>query len=94
MRVSFISLGCAKNVVNCEQMMALCRDAGFELCANVGYGRNAYGDGEYGLYHNYNVEMVLDNVAIKDNETTNININIIKRITSVFFIIASPCKML
>ncbi|MBQ1242562.1 MAG: 30S ribosomal protein S12 methylthiotransferase RimO [Oscillospiraceae bacterium] len=32
MRVSFISLGCAKNVVNCEQMMALCRDAGFELC--------------------------------------------------------------
>ena len=32
MRVSFVSLGCAKNVVNCEQMMALCRDAGFELC--------------------------------------------------------------
>ena len=26
--VSFISLGCAKNLVNCEQMMALCRDAG------------------------------------------------------------------
>jgi len=26
--VSFVSLGCAKNVVNCEQMMALCRDAG------------------------------------------------------------------
>ena len=26
--ISFISLGCAKNLVNCEQMMALCRDAG------------------------------------------------------------------
>ncbi len=25
--IHFISLGCAKNVVNCEQMMALCRDA-------------------------------------------------------------------
>ena len=27
--VAFISLGCAKNLVNTEQMMALCRDAGF-----------------------------------------------------------------
>ena len=27
-QISFISLGCAKNLVNCEQMMALCRDAG------------------------------------------------------------------
>ena len=32
-KIHFISLGCAKNVVNCEQMMALCRDAGMELCA-------------------------------------------------------------
>lgn len=31
MKVSFISLGCAKNLVNTEQMMALCREAGFEL---------------------------------------------------------------
>ncbi|MBQ2708864.1 MAG: 30S ribosomal protein S12 methylthiotransferase RimO [Clostridia bacterium] len=31
-KLHFISLGCAKNVVNCEQMMALCRDAGMELC--------------------------------------------------------------
>ena len=31
MKVSFISLGCAKNTVNAEQMMALCRDAGMEL---------------------------------------------------------------
>ena len=31
MKVSFISLGCAKNAVNTEQMMALCRDAGMEL---------------------------------------------------------------
>ena len=31
MKVSFISLGCAKNLVNTEQMMALCRDAGMEL---------------------------------------------------------------
>ena len=29
--IHFISLGCAKNVVNCEQMMALCRDAGHAL---------------------------------------------------------------
>ena len=29
--IHFISLGCEKNVVNCEQMMALCRDAGYEL---------------------------------------------------------------
>ena len=33
MKVSFISLGCAKNTVNAEQMMALCRDAGMELLA-------------------------------------------------------------
>ena len=31
MKVSFISLGCAKNLVNTEQMMALCRDAGHTL---------------------------------------------------------------
>ena len=30
-RVAFISLGCAKNLVNTEQMMALCRDAGYTL---------------------------------------------------------------
>lgn len=29
--IHFISLGCEKNVVNCEQMMALCRQAGYEL---------------------------------------------------------------
>lgn len=29
--VAFISLGCAKNLVNTEQMMALCRDAGMTL---------------------------------------------------------------
>lgn len=29
--VAFISLGCAKNLVNTEQMMALCRDAGHTL---------------------------------------------------------------
>ena len=27
-QVAFRSLGCAKNLVNTEQMMALCRDAG------------------------------------------------------------------
>ena len=31
MKVSFISLGCAKNLVNTEQMMALCRQAGHTL---------------------------------------------------------------
>lgn len=31
MKVAFVSLGCAKNLVNCEQMMALTRDAGYEL---------------------------------------------------------------
>ena len=30
-KIHFISLGCAKNVVNCEQMMALCREKGYEL---------------------------------------------------------------
>ena len=30
-KIHFISLGCAKNVVNCEQMMALCREAGHIL---------------------------------------------------------------
>ena len=30
-RVAFVSLGCAKNLVNCEQMMALARNAGHEL---------------------------------------------------------------
>ena len=29
--IHFISLGCAKNVVNCEQMMALCCEAGHTL---------------------------------------------------------------
>ena len=29
--IHFISLGCEKNVVNCEQMMALCRQAGHAL---------------------------------------------------------------
>ncbi len=33
-KLHFISLGCAKNMVNCEQMMALCRDAGMELCSS------------------------------------------------------------
>ena len=31
MKVAFVSLGCAKNLVNTEQMMALCRDAGYEV---------------------------------------------------------------
>ena len=26
--VAFVSLGCAKNLVNAEQMMALCQEAG------------------------------------------------------------------
>ena len=30
-QIHFISLGCAKNVVNCEQMMSLCRQAGYTL---------------------------------------------------------------
>lgn len=30
-KVHFISLGCAKNVVNCEQMMSLCREKGYDL---------------------------------------------------------------
>lgn len=33
MKVAFISLGCAKNLVNTEQMMALTRAAGYELTA-------------------------------------------------------------
>ena len=33
MKVAFISLGCAKNLVNTEQMMALVRDAGHTITA-------------------------------------------------------------
>ena len=33
MKVSFISLGCAKNLVNTEQMMALCAEAGYSIQA-------------------------------------------------------------
>ncbi len=32
-KVAFISLGCAKNLVNTEQMMALCRDAGMTIAS-------------------------------------------------------------
>ena len=31
MKVAFVSLGCAKNLVNTEQMMALCRAAGYTV---------------------------------------------------------------
>ena len=31
MKIAFISLGCAKNLVNTEQMMALVREAGYEI---------------------------------------------------------------
>ena len=34
MKVAFISLGCAKNLVNTEQMMALTRDAGYKLVSD------------------------------------------------------------
>jgi ribosomal protein S12 methylthiotransferase len=33
--VAFVSLGCAKNLVNTEQMMALCRDAGYAVTGTV-----------------------------------------------------------
>ena len=33
-KVAFISLGCAKNLVNTEQMMALCRQAGHTVVAD------------------------------------------------------------
>ena len=33
MKVAFLSLGCAKNLVNTEQMMALCREAGHTVTA-------------------------------------------------------------
>lgn len=36
MKVAFVSLGCAKNLVNTEQMMALCRDAGYEVVGEPG----------------------------------------------------------
>lgn len=34
-KVAFISLGCAKNLVNTEQMMALCRAAGFTVAPSA-----------------------------------------------------------
>ena len=30
-KIAFVSLGCAKNLVNTEQMMALCRQAGHTI---------------------------------------------------------------
>ncbi len=30
-KVAFVSLGCAKNLINTEQMMALCRNAGYDV---------------------------------------------------------------
>ena len=30
-KIAFVSLGCAKNLVNTEQMMALCRKAGHTI---------------------------------------------------------------
>ena len=38
-KVAFISLGCAKNLVNTEQMMALCREAGYIVTGDPGGGR-------------------------------------------------------
>ncbi len=34
MKIAFISLGCAKNLVNTEQMMALCRQEGWEVATD------------------------------------------------------------
>ena len=34
-KVAFVSLGCAKNLVNTEQMMALCRQAGYLVTGDV-----------------------------------------------------------
>ena len=34
-KVAFVSLGCSKNLVNTEQMMALCRDAGFTVTGDA-----------------------------------------------------------
>ena len=34
-KVGFISLGCAKNQVDCERMMYRVQEAGFEVCADV-----------------------------------------------------------
>ncbi len=39
MKVAFVSLGCAKNLVNTEQMMALVRSAGHEITAQPEGGR-------------------------------------------------------
>ena len=30
-KIAFVSLGCSKNLINTEQMMALCRQAGHQL---------------------------------------------------------------
>ncbi len=38
-KVAFVSLGCAKNLVNTEQMMALCREAGYSLTGDPAQAR-------------------------------------------------------
>ena len=40
MKVAFVSLGCAKNLVNTEQMMALARDAATAFSYNGNYSLN------------------------------------------------------
>ncbi len=37
--IAFVSLGCAKNLVNTEQMMALCRQAGYTLVSDPAQAR-------------------------------------------------------
>ena len=41
-QVAFVSLGCAKNLVNTEQMMALCRDAGYVVTGIFGGNLEAF----------------------------------------------------
>lgn len=35
LKIAFISLGCSKNLINTEQMMALCKAAGYEVIGEI-----------------------------------------------------------
>ena len=39
LKVAFISLGCSKNLINTQQMMALCEKAGMEVTGEPRGGR-------------------------------------------------------
>ena len=62
--IGFISLGCAKNQVDCEQMMFRVREAGFELLPDPD-ARNSVGTRVWTYKHLYRMSMKLHEAGIR-----------------------------